>query len=104
MSYQKAEHILPKDLVELIQDYIDGEYIYIPRKEENKKSWGEGTSIRKEMTLRNKNIYSDYLKGFNITTLAEKYYLSHKSIQRIVLNEKRKKIESHCNDEPLTVK
>lgn len=104
MSYQKAEHILPKDLVELIQDYIDGEYIYIPRKEENKKSWGEGTSIRKEMTLRNKNIYSDFLNGLDISTLAGKYYLSHKSIQRIVLNEKRKKVESHCDNESLTVK
>lgn len=93
MSYQKAEHILPKDLVELIQDYIDGEYIYIPRKMENKKSWGEGTSIKTEMSLRNMNIYHDYLKGLDVTILSEKYYLSHKSIQRIVLNEKRKKYD-----------
>ena len=92
MSYQKAEQILPKELVELIQDYIDGEYIYIPRKMENKKSWGEGTSIRKEMSLRNKNIYHDYLKGLDVSTISDKYYLSHKSIQRIVLNEKRKNI------------
>ena len=36
MRYQKANEILPVELVELIQDYIDGEYVYIPRKQENK--------------------------------------------------------------------
>lgn len=41
MRYQKANEILPVELVELIQDYIDGEYVYIPRKQENKKGWGK---------------------------------------------------------------
>lgn len=27
MRYQKANEILPVELVELIQDYIDGEYV-----------------------------------------------------------------------------
>ena len=39
MRYQKANEILPKELVELIQSYMDGGYVYIPRKEENRKSW-----------------------------------------------------------------
>ena len=90
MSYIKAENILPIELVELIQTYIDGEYIYIPRKEENKKSWGSRTNIRTELQQRNNHIYQDYLSGMTIDTLSEKYYLSSKSIQRIVLNEKRK--------------
>lgn len=90
MSYIKADNILPIELVELIQTYIDGEYIYIPRKEENKKTWGSRTNTRKELDLRDSNIYKDYLDGMVIDTLAEKYYLSSKSIQRIVLKEKRK--------------
>jgi len=32
MSYKKAEHILPLEIIELIQNYVDGECIYIPRK------------------------------------------------------------------------
>lgn len=39
MKYEKAQTLLPKDIVELIQQYVDGKYIYIPRKTENKKIW-----------------------------------------------------------------
>ena len=38
MRYQKANEILPEELVELIQKYVDGEYVYIPRKQENKRT------------------------------------------------------------------
>ncbi|RHR22431.1 hypothetical protein DWX43_21985 [Clostridium sp. AF19-22AC] len=91
MSYQKANHILPRDLLEKIQEYIDGELIYIPKAAANKKSWGEGTSTRQELRLRNEQIYADYLKGERMDRLAEKYFLSFKSIQRIIGQEKKKK-------------
>ena len=32
--------ILPEKLIEEIQKYIQGKYIYIPIKKENYKSWG----------------------------------------------------------------
>ena len=38
MSYKSATNVLPEDLLVVIQNYIDGAYIYIPRKQENKKS------------------------------------------------------------------
>ncbi|MBP2629312.1 MAG: Mor transcription activator domain protein, partial [Firmicutes bacterium] len=41
MGYKNAICILPDDLIMAIQQHIDGEYLYIPRKEENKKGWGE---------------------------------------------------------------
>ena len=59
MRYQKANEILPKELVELIQSYMDGGYVYIPRKEENRKSWGETSSARKEIQARNREIYKN---------------------------------------------
>ncbi len=90
MSYKKAKHILPEELLVAIQEYIDGEYIYIPRKEQHKMSWGSRTTIKAELDLRNANIYHDFLSGMVRETLAEKYFLSLKSIQRIILNEKRK--------------
>ena len=44
MRYIKAEDILPDEIVELIQQYVDGETIYIPRKAENRLAWGCRTS------------------------------------------------------------
>lgn len=32
MSYQKADHILPPELLKKVQEYIDGELIYIPKR------------------------------------------------------------------------
>lgn len=90
MGYRKAEKILPPDVVALIQQYVDGEYIYIPRKEENRKSWGESTDYRREMEERNRRIYADYKNGMKTEALSGKYFLSVKSIQRIIAKEKRK--------------
>ncbi|SFC87900.1 hypothetical protein [Clostridium uliginosum] len=43
MSYASAREIFPEDILKIIQQYVDGECIYIPRKEENKMAWGEIT-------------------------------------------------------------
>lgn len=32
MKYIKAQDVLPEEIVKIIQEYIDGEYLYIPRK------------------------------------------------------------------------
>lgn len=92
MSYIKATNILPKELLELIQEYIDGECIYIPRKSDNKMDWGSKTSFKEETIIRNNEIYNAYLCGCSLKYLSENYYLSLKSIQRIILQEKRRKI------------
>ncbi len=89
MGYIKAEKILPKEVIELIQQYVDGQNIYIPRKAENRLEWGKGTDIKKELAVRNQDIYHEYLSGKSVAVLAKTYYLSEKSIQRII-REKRK--------------
>lgn len=88
MGYMKAEEILPMEIVELIQQYVDGQNIYIPRKVENRQQWGSGTEIKRELHSRNQQIYADYLGGMEVSELADRYYLSTKSIQRII-REKR---------------
>lgn len=94
MSYKKANDVLPQEILELIQNYIDGEYIYIPRKETNKKTWGEGTSTKNELKNRNNNIYYEYKNGVSVKNLASKYFLSEKSIQRIILEKKKKELNA----------
>lgn len=89
MGYKKAAHILPQDLLLQIQQYIDGELIYIPRAPERRKNWGEGTATRRELRDRNEQIYQDHRAGTDTGALAEKYFLSEKSIQRIIWQLKK---------------
>ena len=43
MSYYKVTEVLPKHIIREIQKYVDGHSIYIPKKPDNKKNWGENT-------------------------------------------------------------
>lgn len=92
MGYKRADSILPDELIKLIQQYVDGEIIYIPRKDGNRTQWGNNTSTKQELSKRNTSIVSDYHNGLKIPQLAEKYFLSEKSIQRIVYNSKLSKV------------
>lgn len=89
MSYKKAQDVLPEEILKIIQEYIDGEYIYIPRKNENHKSWGEKSGIKNSLKIRNNEIYKKYLDGTTINKLSQEYYLSEKSIRRIIGQERR---------------
>lgn len=93
MSYIKATDVLPDEILDLIQQYVEGEYLYIPKKEGNRKNWGESTKSKKETSERNSLIYNQYKTGLSIKELSERHYLSPKSIQRIILKIKRE-IES----------
>lgn len=84
MGYRRAEEILPMEVIELIQQYVDGENIYIPRKADCRQEWGAATGTRQELARRNQSIYSEYVSGGKVTELADKYFLSEKSIQRII--------------------
>ncbi|CDD45757.1 putative uncharacterized protein [Firmicutes bacterium CAG:534] len=55
MSYLRAEEILPRELIETIQQYVSGKSIYIPSKE--KQGWGSQTDTRKKLGIRNREIY-----------------------------------------------
>ena len=89
MGYKRAEDILPEDIIELIQKYVDGESIYIPRKMNSRQEWGKNTQIKQELIHRNKEIFQEYTEGFSVSKLAKKYFLSEKSIQRILREMKK---------------
>ena len=84
MSYIKAEEILPEELIRQIQEYVDGVYIYIPRKPGTRHAWGQETDHKAELKLRNDRIRNDYASGERVTVLSCKYHLSEKSIRRIL--------------------
>lgn len=84
MSYIKAEDILPEEVIALVQQYVDGETIYIPRKTENRLAWGCKTDYKAELRRRNACIRRDYAQGESILQLAQRYHLAPKSIRRIL--------------------
>ena len=86
MSYIRADEILPKELLEAIQQYVDGQIIYIPRKE--KQEWGSRTSAREFYRERNERIYRAFQEGISEEELSRRFSLSGKSIQRILRNQK----------------
>lgn len=89
MKYEKAQNILPKDVIELIQEYIDGGYLYIPRKSDNKKSWGESSGTKSDLKKRNVEIFNKYKEGISVKELTKHYYLTENSIRRIIRAEKQ---------------
>lgn len=88
MNYQNSIELLPKELIEQVQKYIDGKVIYIPKKQINKKHWGENTDTKQVLASRNNQICLERQNGMTIKQLSEKYFLTEKSIQRILRQEK----------------
>ena len=87
MKYIKADTVLPDKLVEELQKYIQGGYIYIPLKIENKKKWGEVSGIKEEIKTRNENIKRDFKCGKTVEELVYEYYLSEHSIKKIIYSK-----------------
>ena len=88
MRYTNATQILPPELLAQIQDYADGFFLYIPRKADNKRPWGALTATRRELITRNRAIFSQYLSGTDAAALAAQYYLSPKTVQRIIKQQR----------------
>lgn len=84
MGYRNANSVLPQHLLIAIQQYIDGECLYIPRKEEHRKLWGESTQSRQRLTERNHEIAARHRAGCPVTTLADDYFLSVKAVYKIL--------------------
>ena len=89
MRYARAQDILPQELLEQLQGYIDGAYLYVPRKEENRLAWGERTQSKQETAARNREILSKAEAGMDPAALAEEYFLTEKTIRRIIQKERQ---------------
>lgn len=84
MGYRSASEILPEELIKKIQEYVDGQVIYIPQVKTKRGKWGEKTGANTYFKERNLEIYNHYQNGWTVCELSEKYYLTTKSIQRII--------------------
>lgn len=90
MKYVKAQDVLPEEFIKILQEYADGKYLYIPKKHDAHMGWGEKSGIKNSLKERNTKIYEQYLKGKTINELAQEFFLSDKSIRRIITQERAK--------------
>lgn len=84
MKYINAKSLLPEELLEELQHYIQGGYLYVPATEEQRRCWGEMSGYKKELRQRNSEIMMAYKNGSTVEFLAGKYYLSEHTIRKIV--------------------
>ena len=87
MDYIKAEDILPQELIEQIQQYVDGRSVYIPRRATHRQAWGDKTLYRLELAARNAHIRLMHRQGSSVKNLSMQYHLSEKTIRRILRKE-----------------
>lgn len=87
MKYQNAGEILPPELLDKLQDYVQGGYLYIPQRDEDRSTAPTGYQV--ELQKRNRHIYEKYLSGLSGSQLAALYHLSRSSIRRILQKERR---------------
>ncbi|BBH24125.1 hypothetical protein Back11_54700 [Paenibacillus baekrokdamisoli] len=85
-KYRNAKEILPPELVEEIQKYVDGSHIYIPAKD--RKAWGTDSGTRHYLDKRNFEMLSYYHSGTDISTLSKMYGLSEERVRSIVYGQK----------------
>lgn len=83
MKYINAADVLPKDLLNEILNYVDGELLYIPISGK-KKSWGENSGSKKYYEKRNKEIINQYKNGMAINDISKKHCLSYDSVRKII--------------------
>jgi len=88
MSYLKASEILPKDVLELLQKYAEGQMIYVPKRKENCLSWGERTKTKDKTANRNLEIIRMSQEGMSTEELSVRFFLAPKTILRIISNNR----------------
>lgn len=83
MKYINAAEVLPKELLDEILNYVDGELLYIPTSGKKQK-WGENSGSREYYKKRNNEISNQYKNGISITEIAKNYCLSYDSVRKII--------------------
>lgn len=84
MGYKNGKDVLPCDLLQELQKYIQGELIYIPKEDNTRAKWGENNGTRKLIKKRNQEIHRLYRKGLQVEDLVSRYHLSEDSIRKII--------------------
>lgn len=79
MGYRNAKAVLPPQLLAWVQQYVEGECLYIPRRDCVAR-------IRTDQNLHERNtaIWQQYQDGCPVQDLAQRYFLSPQAIYKIL--------------------
>ena len=88
MKYKNAKSIFPDGIIEELQKYVQGEYVYIPIKDRNAND--NITQYGIEIQKRDEHIYIKSLEGLSNNQLSQRYCLSESSIRRILINQRKR--------------
>ncbi len=100
MDYKNGRDILPSELLEQLQGYVQGNLVYVPKKEKERAGWGESNGTKRAITNRNYEIHEAHESGIKIPELASRFCLSEESIRKI-LRTIRKKDACSCGKDSL---
>jgi len=84
LRYINGKDVLPPDLLKEVQNYLSGELMYIPRKDESRAAWGQKSGLREQVFKRNLKIVELYRTGASVMDLTDEYCLSEASIRKII--------------------
>ena len=84
MVYKNARGVLPDELIEEIQKYVDGASIYIPAKTEAKTEWGHRNGTKERLAARNAEIRTLFERNVSVSELSDRYYLSSDTVRKII--------------------
>lgn len=88
MKYKNANDVLPPELVEELQKYIQGEFVYVPKKE--RQTPNPDTEYKIELAKRNARVYTMHLEGVSNEQLAKNFSLAQSSIRRIIIEQRKR--------------
>lgn len=84
MKYINGKDILPQQLLEQLQHYVQGELLYVPRQENSRAGWGAVNGTRLMIRTRNTEICRVYEDGATVQELMAQYHLSEDSIRKVL--------------------
>lgn len=88
MPYINARQILPPELIEQIQEHLDGQLVYIPKKSATRRKWGSKSGSKALLQRRNQSIRQAWRQGDSLSDLASRQHLSEDAIRKIIFSGK----------------
>jgi len=82
VKYRSAAELLPPRLLQELQQYAQGETLYVPKIK--RKSWGEGTGAKKFYAKRDFEIRNRFSRGTGMNDLSDEYSISEDAVKKIV--------------------